>query len=253
MLAKGGALLPEVRALLQTWHPGESAGDLGRRVLNDDVLGRATAARAQNIVQVFSLRFLRPDDIAARHLKRLAAPSAPRQMFTDLVMYYTARQDAMLRDFISESYWPRVRAGAAELRTEDAWHFIAEAHSAGRIAVPWSRGVREKMARILLAALTGFGLVRQDAPGRRSVLRYTPADGTIIYIAYLLHDRGVTDASLASQPGWALFGLGPGDVLDRLEGLVAAGWLIVQRAGDVVRISWTYGSVEEVLDVLVGR
>ena len=252
MLAKGGPLLPETRMLLQSWQPGETSAAFGRRVLRDDLLGRTTAFRVQNIVRVFSLRFLRPDDTAARHLKRLLAATAPRQVFNDLVFYYTARQDDLLRDYTVHRYWPAVRAGTPTISREDALALIADAHLDGQIAAPWSIVVRRKIAGTVLTALTAFGLLEKDRPGQRRVLPYAPADGTVLYLAYLLHGQGVTDAALAGHPDWALFGLAPREVWHRLEALVAARWLIVQRSGEVVRISWSYGSVEEVLDVLVG-
>lgn len=249
-LAKGGPLLPETRVLLGAWQPGEPSAAFGRRVLQEDLLGRATAFRVQNIVRVFSLRFLRPDATPARHLKQLLAPGAPRQVFNDLVFYYTARRDDLLRDFTVLYHWPAVRAGSPAMRTEEVQRLIAQAQGDGRISPPWSSGVRRKMAGLVLAALTAFGLLEMNQRGMRRILPYTPADATVLYLAYLLHGRGVTDASLGEHPDWALFGLEPRDVWNRLEGLVSAGWLIVQRSGRVARVSWTYGSVEEMLDVL---
>jgi len=252
-LSKGGALLAETRILLNAWQPGESSVDLGARVLRDDLLGRATARRALDIVRAFTLRFLQPSDVPARHLRRLLSPTAPRQMFSDLVLFYIARQDDLLRDFVIHGYWPAARDGALTIRNEDVHCLIAEAHRDGRIRSPWSPELRRDLAGRLLVVLTTFGLMEEDRRGRRHLLPYTPADGTILYLAYLLHDQGVSDGSLAEHPDWVLFGLEPPDVWNRLEALVSAGWLIVQRAGQVVRVNWTHKSVEEMLDVLAGR
>ena len=252
MLAKGGPLLPETRMLLHAWRSGESGLEFAERVLRDDILSRSTARRVRDIVRVFTLRFLQPDDAPARHLKRLIVPTAPRQVFNDLVLYYTARQDDLMRDFTIGRYWPAVREGAPVARNEDVQRLITEAYADGRIQSSWSEEIRRDMAGRVLIALTAFGLLEKDRPGQRRVLPYAPADGTVLYLAYLLHGQGVTDAALAGHPDWALFGLAPREVWHRLEALVAARWLIVQRSGEVVRISWSYGSVEEVLDVLVG-
>lgn len=249
-LAKGGALLAETRALLQAWQPGESGAAFAERVLREDVLGRATAHRVRDLVRVCRLRFLQPDDTPARHLQQLLAPGTPRQVFSDVVLYYTARQDDLLRDFTILEYWPAVRDGALVMRNEDVQRLIAEGHRDGRIHSPWSAESRRDMAGRVLITLTAFGFLGEDRPARRQILPYTPADGTVLYLAYLLHGRGVTDASLGEQADWALFGLEPRDVWNRLEALVSAGWLIVQRSGQVARISWTYGSVEEMLGVL---
>ena len=79
---------------------------------------------------------------------------------------------------------------------------------------------------------------------------YRPADGTVVYLAHLLHEAGETDASLAEQPAWALFGLEPQDVWNRLDILAGDGWFLVQRAGQVVRITWTYQGLAEAVDAL---
>ena len=62
----------------------------------------------------------------------------------------------------------------------------------------------------------------------------------------------MSDAALAEHPAWALFGLEPRDVWGRLESLAGDGWFVVQRAGQVARITWRHGSVEEAVDALAG-
>jgi Putative inner membrane protein (DUF1819) len=252
-LAKGGALLPETRSLLQAWQPGESSAAFAERVLREDVLARATAHRVRDIVRVFALRFLTPTDAPARHLQRLLAPTIPRQVFSDLVLHYAAQHDDLLHDYVVLCYWPAVREGSLIIRNESVQRLIAEAHHDGRIRMPWSPEIRRDMAGRVLIALTDFGFLQEDKPGCRQVPPYRPADGTIVYLAHLLHVGGVTDASLADQDAWALYGLEPRDVWNRLEGLAAEGWFVVQRAGQVVRITWTYHTVEEAVDALAGR
>ena len=68
-LSKGGALLPESRTLLCAWRPGEPGAEFAKRVLREDILGRATARRVLDIVRVFTLCFLTPTDAPARHLR----------------------------------------------------------------------------------------------------------------------------------------------------------------------------------------
>ncbi len=251
-LAKGGALLPETRILLKTWQPGETGAALGERVLREDTLGRATARRVLDIVRVFTLRFLAPDDAPARHLKRLVARDSVGQIFSDLVLFYTTQQDDLLRDFIVLHYWPAVREGRLSIANSDVRQLILDAEADGRIRTPWSAEIKRDMAGRVLIVLTDFGLLRELKPARREVVPYRPADGTVVYLAHLLHDQGVTDASLAEHPAWALFGLEPHDMWGRLEALAGDGWFVVQRAGQVTRITWRHESVEEAVNVLAG-
>ena len=106
------------------------------------------------------------------------------------------------------------------------------------------------MAGRVLGVLSAFGLLAEDRPAQGAVPTPCTVAGALVYLAYLLHWRGVTDASLAGQRDWALFGLEPRQVWSRLEGLSGAGWWILQRSGEVARISWSYQCVEEVLRAL---
>ena len=63
---------------------------------------------------------------------------------------------------------------------------------------------------------------------------------------------GRPPAEEADRPGNDSAGLEPADVWNRLENLAGDGWFVVQRAGEVVKITWRYGSVEEVVDALAG-
>jgi hypothetical protein len=62
----------------------------------------------------------------------------------------------------------------------------------------------------------------------------------------------VPDGLLADQPSWGLFGLMPHDVWARLDMLAGEDWLVAQRAGQVVRITWKYDRVEDVTRALAG-
>jgi hypothetical protein len=251
-LGKGRALIPEMRLLLQAWQPGESESSLAERVLQQDVLGKSTARRVLDVVHVFSRRLLQPIDTAARHLKPLTLPSAPRQVFSDLLFYYTARQDALLWDFTIRRYWPAVREGRLTLANRDVAELLWEAEQDGRIARPWSSEIKRDMAGRVLGTLSDFGLLEAYRPATRRVALFRAADGTVFYLATLLHAQGCPDGLLADGPAWQLFGLEPHDVWQRLELLAGDGWLVVQHAGQVAHITWRYSDPAEVIGALVG-
>jgi hypothetical protein len=250
LLAKGGVMVAETRALLRAWRPGMSESALFDAALRDDLLGMATSYRVRNVVAVFAMRYLRPDEAPARHLKRIIDDAVLAQTYLDLLFLYTARRDGLLREFTLRRYWPAVREGRLLLTTRDVEQFILEGEGEGRTATRWSEPNRQRMARVVVAALTDVGLLREHKPGKREIVPYRPADATVVYLAHLLHDRGVTDSSLAGQAEWALLGLEAGDVWNRLESLAADGWFVLQRAGQVARITWRCASVEEAVDAL---
>jgi len=236
--------------LLQTWQPGESESELAQRVLDQDLLGRATARRVLDIVHVFALRYLTPDDRPARHLKTITERDAERQVLSDLVLYYIARRDALLHDFLVTRFWPSVREGRLVISNNEMQQLIRDAEQDGRIPAPGSAEIKRDMAGRVMITLTDLGLVRALKPATREVVPYRLSDSATVYFAYLLHEEGVTDASLADHEAWKVFGLLPEEVWGRLDRLASEGWFEVQRAGQVVRITWAYGSVEEAIDAV---
>lgn len=250
-LTRGGVLLDEMRTLLAAWQPGETAAGFGKRVRGEDILSKATARTISDYMLAFSRRFLNPDGTAARHLRRLLAGSVSRQVGDDVIWYYTARAEKLLWDFTTLCYWPAARLGRLTLSNDDVRSMLWEAELDGRLR-GWSPAVKHDMPARVLTALAEFGLLGPRKAGRREILPYRPMDGTVLYLAHLLHEDGVTDASLAQQATWALFGLEPADVWHRLQSLVPEGWFVLQRAGQVVRITWKYQTVAEVVDELAG-
>lgn len=249
-LAHGGALLDEMRTLVCAWRPDESTPEFIRRVREDAILGKATARTISDYVRVFARRFVAPPGTPSRYLQRLVMTKVPQQVFTDLAFYYTAEQDALFRDFTVLRHWPLVREGRLSISKEDARRFIWEAEQDGRIRAAWSEAVKRDMPARLLNALADFGLLGALKGGRRPVLPFRVADGTIVYLAHALHEKGVSDGSLGGRAEWALFGLEPRDVWNRLDSLAGDGWFVVQRAGEVVRITWKYQRLEEAVNAL---
>lgn len=249
-VCKGSALIEETKVLLRAWQPTESLGDFRNRVIREDLLGRTTAYRASDIVRrVFARRLLAPDPQPAILLKRLLAGKQSARLVSDLLLLYAARQDDVLRDVIVDVYWPAVRDGRVILTPRQVVAFLRQAAAEGKMARRWSEQVRLKVARGLLGALVGFGLMKQAGRTRETVY-FHPADGAVVYLAHELHFSGLTDAAVAAHRDWALFGFRPSDVVAALDRLSGERWWLAQAAGSVVRITWKYASLQEVVDAL---
>jgi hypothetical protein len=250
-ISKGSALLEETRTLLRAWQPGESRNEFCERVLREDLLGRMTAYRARDIVQrVFARRFLRPDNKPALLLKRLLERGRAGQLFSDLCLLYASRNDDLIRDTVTHLYWPALSEGRLTLTPANVVEFLRQAEREARIPEPWSEQVKLKAARGVLKAMADFGLLVEVSRGRRELVHFRPTDRTIVFLAHDLHFLGSTDAGVVDHKDWALFGLIRRDVASALDRLSGEGWWLAQVAGSVVRITWKYGSMEEVVDAL---
>lgn len=250
-LCKGAALVDETRTLLRHWTPGEDTGHFVDRVLRENVLARATAYRTRDIVRrVFARRLLSPTDKPARHLKRLTKKESFRRLFTEALFLYAARADCLLYDFTTQVFWPACRRGRTGLTTDDVLAFLAEATNEGRIEQPWSAGVQVKIARGVLSTLRDVGFLREEHRGKRQIIPYHLSDEGVAYLAYELHDEGLTDSAMCNHHDWKLFGFDRARALGRLDNLDESQGILVQRAGSVVRITWRHASIEELIDAL---
>ena len=248
-ISKGSGLLQETRTLLRAWSETESPRDFAQRVLREDLLGRMTAYRVRDIViRVFAKRYLRPDQRAAILLKKLLERNQSPQLFSDLCFLYSARADDLIRDAVTQVYWPALSVGRLSLRPEDLVDFLRQADREGRIPEPWSEKVKPKVARGLLKAMADFGLLVEVGRGRRELVHFRPTDLAVVFLAYDLHFGGSTDAGITNHQDWALFGLTGKEVASLLDRLSGQGWWLAQVAGSLVRISWKYEMMEEVVD-----
>jgi|SRR5215831_361747 len=251
-ISKGSALLNEMKALLRAWTPGEPLKEFSERVVQKDVLGKTTAQRANDVVRrVFANRFLVPDQAPAKYLHRLLQGNKSGQVFSDLCLLYSARNDALLRDVIVSGYWPAVAEGHLFLTPKEVVQFFRKAEEQGRIPRPWSEPVKIKVARGLLRALAEYGLIR-EVGRQRELIMYHPTDEAIVFLAYELHFSGLSDAALVACGDWNLFGLKEREVVTAMDRLAGEGWWLTQAAGSVVRVSWRYNQMEEVVDALAG-
>jgi hypothetical protein len=248
-LAKGQGMIPETVLLLNLWQPGVSATELRDKVISNGLLPKATAYRVSDIVtRVFGQRYLGADGAPARWLKMLVENGWLGDRLSQLLLIYTARVNLILRDFIGEIYWPHYRAGAHLIHKQEGVNFLKSASAAGKFRNQWSDAMQAKVVRYLFACLSDFGLIRNLPKNQREILSFTILPTTAIYLAHELHFSGVSDGKLIDHPDWELFGLDQYSVVQELRKLSAH--LLIQSAGDLVRISWTHKSMEDCVNAI---
>jgi len=102
----------------------------------------------------------------------------------------------------------------------------------------------------LAGCCADYGLLETGLRSNRRILPFRITQPVSVFLAYDLHLRGIADNSLLAHEDWGLFGLSRDDVVQELKRLSRQGDLVIQAAGDVVRISWTYKDMETVCNVL---
>jgi hypothetical protein len=253
-LAKGQGMASETILLLKTWKEGMNAVELKNHVIANGLLPKATNYRTSDLVsRVFAPRYLSNGAIAAKNLKQLLALNFPADRLLQLFLIYTARANVVLRDFITNVYWPHYNAGSRVLQRQDALDFMKSARAGGYMPKNWSDAMKTKMTRYLLSALTDFKLTRDLPQGRRELVPYNIQPTTTIYLAHEAHFSGLSDNAVLDHRDWKLFGLDRQAVWEELRKIAGEGHFIVQFSGELLRISWKYKTMEECLDGIAQR
>jgi hypothetical protein len=252
-LSKGQGIIEETVAILRVWEPGMTPVTLKEKVKSEGIIDRPTALRVEDIVgRLFVPRYMAEQGAPAAQLKLLLDKGMTISALQQLFFIYACRSHSILRDFVTEVYWPKYAAGVHVLTRQDAIDFVERAKDIGLVSPPWSYSTTTRMARYVATALADFGLVGNDRAGRREILpfRITPFTGR--YLAHDLHFRRQDDTAVQSAPDWHWFGLDSMDVRRELEH-IAGNHFIVQSAGDLLRITWMYSTMEGALHAIAAN
>ena len=99
-LNKGQALLSESHQLAIHWQPGVTTRTLIDEARNTGYLGRGTEKRIQDLVRVFSRRYMHGRPLPAAHLHQLAGELPVTGLFTEICLIHTAAAHPELDAFI---------------------------------------------------------------------------------------------------------------------------------------------------------
>jgi hypothetical protein len=227
-----------------------STAQLHRAALDSGRFPAMTTRRLRNIVvECFAPRYLVEVGRPALLLKRLGN-ARPTAELAQLMLLYTSRANAILGDFIRNVYWARYSGGYTHIANDDARAFVERGIDDGKTVKRWSASTVRRVAAYLTGCCADYGLLERGLRTKRRILSLRIAPAAAAYLAHELHFAGVGDNALVAHEDWKLFGMAREDVVEELKRLSLKGQLIVQAAGDIVRVSWKYHSMEELCDVL---
>lgn len=249
-LQAGLGLVDETKSLLDLWWPGMSVSQLHKSALESGGFPNVTARRLRNIVaECFAPRYLVTGGAPATLLKQLLGSLAPIELM-QLMLIFTCRANLILGDFVREVYWPRYAGGYREITNDDARAFVQRAIDDGKTSKRWSETTVRRVSAYLVGCCADYGMLERGRRSGRRVLPFRISTAAAACLAYDLHFAGVGDNALMSHHDWQLFGLAREDVIEEMKRLSLKGLVIVQAAGNVVRISWKQPDIKALCDVL---
>lgn len=249
-LQAGLGLVNETKTLLDLWSPGMSANQLHQVALASGRFPTVTARRLRNIVvECFAPRYLVSGGAPAAHLKQLSAILTTPELM-QLMLVFTSRANPILGDFVRQVYWARYAGGYTQITNDDARSFVERGMDDHKTIKRWSESTVKRVSAYLTGCCADYGMLERGLRSSRRILSFRIAPPVAAYLAFDLHISGMSDSTLLTHEDWQLFGLAREDVLDELKRLSRQGLLIVQAAGELIRISWKYPNMETLCDVL---
>ncbi|MBA0014165.1 MAG: DUF1819 family protein [Nitrosospira sp.] len=249
-LGAGLGLVNETKALLDLWSPGLSPNQLYQAALESGRFPSVTARRLRNIViECFAPRYLVAGGAPAIHLKRLSSVISTADL-AQLMLVYTSRANLILGDFVRYVYWARYVGGYTQISNVDARQFVERGIDDGKTMKRWSETTVRHVSAYLTGCCADYGLLERGQKQARKIAPFRISQTVAAYLSYELHFAGVGDNALLIHEDWQLFGLAREDVLEEIKRLSLKGLLIVQAAGDVIRISWKQQNMEALCDAL---
>lgn len=244
-LQAGLGVIQETGILLNLWTQGMSAKQLYKEALESGFFPCMSARRLHNLItECFAPRLLKNDGKPAAYLKCLISALNQREI-EQILFIYACRANTILEDFICNFFWPHYSSGRDVITNQEAREFVVRANQQGLTTKFWSESTIRRVSAYLTGACADFGFLERGSKSTRKILSTKIEQNVATVLAYDLHFSGLGDNTLAYHPNWALFGMGHHDVVAELKRLSLRGILVVQTAGEMIRIGWQCKNSEE--------
>lgn len=241
-IIKAGALLADTKLLLASWDAAASVSDNLNRLRRENVFGKASRSRVEDILAIFRQRFLTEPEVG-RALVALVKDRLPAASLDKILYFHAARNDRLLHDAVTELLTPMQARGVTDLDVNEFTSAIRKWVGEGRTSSRWSEPTTVRVVQGLLATLRDFGVL-QGAVNKRIAPAYLTVEA-FAYAAFYLKQREASGDRLIDNPDWKLFFL-TRDGVERL--LIEAHQrelLEYHAAGRIVRITFPAESLEE--------
>src|SRR6266852_2860878 len=236
-----------MRLLVRNWQNTNANGQQNT-VVAENLLGKRTRARSSDTLRyAFLPRFVngRPPQ-AWKIVRALEDRHLPIEILCPVYYWITARSERLLYDFVSTELLSYSRSQVQHIKTDAVCGWISS-----QLAIygkRWSQTVTTKVAQGVLATLRDFSILEGTVKKRIAPV-YLPVE-SFAYIAFALHQEGVSGPNLVYHHDWSLFLFSPLVVEHMFLEADRHAFLRFQAAGKIIRIDFPVHSFEEMADVV---
>jgi hypothetical protein len=247
-IIKASALIADTKVLLAEWDLERSVVENLDRARRENIFGKASRKRVEDILTIFRQRYFDDADVGAA-LVTLAQSGAPAQWIDPLLYFFSTQNDRTLRDIVVEVIYPRHLAGYTDLPVEYVVRAIRNWVAEGKTTTSWGDKTILRVAQNSLAALRDFGVL-QGAVHKGIAPIYLP-NPSFALMALWLQQRERSGDRILHSDDWKLFFLPVQGVERFFIEAHQEHLLTYHAAGSVVRIEFPAASLTEYAHVLL--
>jgi hypothetical protein len=249
-IIKAGALLPDTKTLLSHWVVSESVQTNLQRLQRENIFGKASRSRVDDIVAIFRQRYLAEPSVT-RALVTLVQLRLPASALDRILYFHAARADRLLHDIVTEILVPMNGGGRGDISVDEIQKTLGQWVDEGKTTSAWTVYTTGRVARGLMSALRDFGIL-QGAVHKRIAPVYLPI-AAFCYIIFYLKQHQPSGVKLVEHPDWRLFFLSREAVERSLFEAHQHCLLEYHAAGSVTRLSFPADTLEDYAHVLADR
>ena len=249
-IIKAGALIGDTKTLLSHWDVSASVAENIDRVQRDNVFGKASRSRVEDILAIFRQRYLTEESVT-KALVTLVRGKFPTAALERLLYFHSARADRLIHDAVTEILVPMQARGLVDIGVQDLQRPLAKWVGDRKTTGHWSEPTITRIAQGLLSALRDFGVL-QGAANKKIAPVYFPIE-SFAYVMFYLKQHQPSGAKLIELPDWKLFFLHRDSVERFLFEAHQRDLLEYHVAGSVTRLTFPAKTLEEYANVLAKR
>jgi len=208
-IIKAGALLPDTKLILGEWDESLDAQTNLDRVRRDNLLGKASRSRGEDILAIFRQRYVNNPKLLSA-VVMLAKGGMPAESLDRILYFQAARSDLLLHDLVTDLLNDWSARSDREIHLWEVQNWIEEQVALGKTERPWSPAVQRRVVQGLLSALRDFGILEGSVKKYLAYV-YLPLDA-FAFIAFQMHSEGRSGKTVLYDPEWRLFFLPQGGV-----------------------------------------
>ena len=251
-LTRGGALVDEMRILIDRFNPSLDITEWVDRIVGENALGKASRSWTNQIVnRCFLPRFVTgiPPN-AWKPLKPLCLADIDSSIIRSIMYYHAAKIDDFLYDFVVQQVFERYYTGIVPISADDVYRFI-ETSDPGLFEKPWSKSVKGRLSRGVMSVLRDYGVL--EGKSKKRIANFYLPTQAFVYVAFAIKSVLSTGEAILNHDDWRLFLLKPKNVEGMFLEAHQLGWLSYNAAGNLIRIDFSYNSLEELANDIASR